>query len=63
MTPDKSKVDLSSADVRITNQRGRGPDPFWPELALNFPATPSEVYDWASLIFSASDFNQLFDEE
>lgn len=62
-TPDKSSVNLSSPDVRITNLRGRGPDPFWPELLVTFPATPSEVYDWATLIFNASDFLSLFDEE
>lgn len=61
MNPDKSKVDLASPGVRVSD--GSPADPFWPELALEFPATPSEIYDWATLIFNASDFNELFDEE
>ena len=61
MNPDKSKVNLSSPDVRVSD--GSPADPFWPELALFFPATPSEIYDWATLIFNAADFNTLFDED
>ena len=61
MSADKSKVNLASPDVRASD--GKREDPFWPELALNFPATPSQVYDWATLIFNASDFLELFEQE
>lgn len=59
--PDQSIVRLTSPDVRVDN--GSSIDPFWPELALNFPVTPVQMNNWAELIFEASDFLTLFDQE
>lgn len=59
--PDKSKVQLSSPDVRADN--GGTVNPFWPELAFNFPIRPKEMSNWAELIHESSEFLNLFDEE
>lgn len=59
---------MSSPDVRtveIELESGKVitvPDPFWPPIAYNFPVDPSEIYDWATYIFNAADFNELFEE-
>ena len=63
---DDSKVQLTSPDVRFDFKDSpfeRSPDPFWPELGFTFPASPKELQDWATLIWEASDFLQLLDED
>lgn len=37
-------------------------DPFWPDPVFFFPASPVEIMDWATYIFAASDFLQLFED-
>lgn len=37
-------------------------DPFWPPVGHIFPVSPAEIYDWATLIFEASEFMSLFDD-
>ena len=59
--PDNSKIRLASPDVRADN--GGTVDPFWPELAFIFPVKPTEMSNWAELIYEASEFLALFDEE
>lgn len=37
-------------------------DPYWPETGFLFPVSPAEIMDWATYIFEASDFLQLFED-
>lgn len=58
---------MSSPDVRVEfyeldlTRTYVFPDPFWPELAFTFPVSPEDLHDWATKIFFASEFLELFD--
>lgn len=66
MSVDRSNSRLSSPDVRLNVKKTaheRTPDPFWPEMTYTFPVDPADIYDWAALIWEASEFMNLFDED
>lgn len=58
---------MSSPDVRTIdtdykpNKENFARDPFWPPVGFNFPVSPGEMYDWATLIFNASEFYEELD--
>lgn len=54
-SPDIRPVTNPTEYQKVTHFR----DPFWPELiiTLDIGASPSELEDWATLIFMASELN------
>lgn len=36
-------------------------DPFWPKMGFKFEVSPEELNNWATQIFHASEFLELFD--